>query len=298
VLVFSTGELTLGTFLGKKDDAEGRKKRLVDIAAEIRPGSSFETIPSGEITEAGARFYGATARYHGAVGEKWQQYLVNLGPAMIREQLHMERSAWMALPELADLVANTRHPQTRSVVKRFALMAAALRMAIKAHLLPWKVTSADAAIAACARRWAETRGDLDASGEVLRAVNRIRTALNATLSSRFVRLQKNDAGKYVLDELNTDELAGYLKDDRILIRPAAWSQLCAGSDGAAVVEYLRARGWLIPGETPGKPKKERIGEKQSERFYVLQHSFLSSGTGNGERGQRGEEDERSDEEAN
>ncbi len=283
VLVFSTGEKSLGAFLGRKDDAEGRKKRLVDVPAEVMPGTSFETIASDQIHKEGARFYSATARLHGAVGEKWQQHLVNLGPAAIREQLDAARNAWLALPEV-EAIAASAHPQVHSVVRRFALMAAALRMAIAARLLPWSVTSADAGILGCASRWAEQRGDLGVSGEVLRAVGRMRTAISATLNERFVPLHKNAKGEHVPTTVVMPELLdGYVKDDRILLRPEAWSRLCAECDAAAVAEHLREKGWLIPGETAGKPRKERIGKKQPERFYVLRRSFLS-GTGNGERG--------------
>jgi putative DNA primase/helicase len=285
VLVFSTGEKSLGAFLGRQDDAEGRKKRLVDVPAEIAPGTSFETIAPEQIVEAGRRFYSATARLHGAVGEKWQQHLVNLGPASIQEQLNAARSAWLALPEVETIAAKA-HPQVRSVVRRFALMAAALRMAIAARLLPWSVANADAGILACASRWAEQRGDLGVSGEVLRTVARMRTTINAALSERFVHLQKNTKGEHIAaTEVMPDLLDGYVKDDdRILLRPEAWFRLCDGCDAAAVAEHLRERGWLIPGETAGKPRKERIGKKQPQRFYVLRRSFLLSGTGNGERG--------------
>ena len=49
----------------------------------------------------------------------------------------------------------------RAVVNRFALYAAALRMAIAAGLLPWTVDSSDAGILACMQRWAAQRGNVD-----------------------------------------------------------------------------------------------------------------------------------------
>src|SRR5207244_2282833 len=78
VLVFSTGEKSVAEFLGKKDDAEGRRRRLVDIPAEVQPGSAFETIPPHQVDAAAAKFYPAADRLHGAVGEAWQRHLVNL----------------------------------------------------------------------------------------------------------------------------------------------------------------------------------------------------------------------------
>jgi hypothetical protein len=71
VLLFSTGEKSLGVFLGNTGDEAGRRKRLVDVPAEVIPGTSFETIASDRIGEAAERFYSATQRLHGAVGLEW-----------------------------------------------------------------------------------------------------------------------------------------------------------------------------------------------------------------------------------
>ena len=77
-------------------------------------------------------------RHHGAVGREWQRHLVNVGPDKIKAELHEHREAFLALPEVV-AVTTKAHPQVRAVVNRFALHAAALRMAIAAGLLPWTV---------------------------------------------------------------------------------------------------------------------------------------------------------------
>jgi uncharacterized protein (DUF927 family) len=48
VLVLSTGEKSLVQFIGKSLQ-EGARKRLVDVPAEVQPGSAFETIPHDRI---------------------------------------------------------------------------------------------------------------------------------------------------------------------------------------------------------------------------------------------------------
>src|SRR5215471_6131186 len=54
VLVFSTGEKSLAQFIGS-DLQEGARKRLVDIPAEVQPGTAFETIPPDQIHVEGKR---------------------------------------------------------------------------------------------------------------------------------------------------------------------------------------------------------------------------------------------------
>jgi hypothetical protein len=95
-------------------------------------------------------------RQHGAVGQDWQRYLVEIGPDKIKAELHEHREAFLTLPEVVAVAAKA-HPQVRAVVNRFALHAAALRMASAAGLLPWTIEEADAGIAACMGRWAAQR---------------------------------------------------------------------------------------------------------------------------------------------
>ena len=99
-------------------------------------------------------------RQHGAVGLAWQRHLVGLGPDKIKVDLDRHRETFSALPEVV-AVEEKAHPQVRAVVNCFALLAAALRMAIEAGLLPWTIESADAGIVACMSRWVAQRGNLD-----------------------------------------------------------------------------------------------------------------------------------------
>jgi hypothetical protein len=135
VLVLSTGEKSLVVFLGARDDAEGRRTRLVDVLAEVAPGTALETVPPQQVVDTARTLYAALKNYHGAVGLAWQQHLVDLGEAKIRSQVEGYRTAWLAHSAVKDL-ENQAHPQVRSVIHRFGLMVAALRMAIEAGLLP------------------------------------------------------------------------------------------------------------------------------------------------------------------
>jgi hypothetical protein len=51
-------------------------------------------------------------------------------------------------------IYNAARPHERSVIDRFATVAAACRMAIEAELLSWTIEDSDADIEACVTRWA------------------------------------------------------------------------------------------------------------------------------------------------
>src|SRR5262245_56579245 len=192
VLVLSTGEKSLTEFIGKSLQ-EGARKRLVDVPAEVQPGSAFETIPREQIHIESKRLFDAMKRQHGAVGRDWQRHLVDIGPDKFKGELHQHRAAFLALPEVVAVAAKA-HPQVRAVVNRFALHAAALRMAITAGLLPWTVEEADMGIVACMGRWVLQRGNLDIAGEVVRAAREVERKLAAGLWETVLKYTKNQGG--------------------------------------------------------------------------------------------------------
>jgi uncharacterized protein (DUF927 family) len=271
VLVFSTGEKSLAQFIGPSLQ-EGARKRLVDVPAEVQPGSAFETIPRDQIHVEGKRFFDAVKRQHGAVGLAWQRHLVELGPAKIKADLDRHRGYFLVLPEVVAVVEKA-HPQVHAVVNRFALYVAALRMAIAAGLLPWSVTQADAGIVACMSRWVAQRGNVDTAGEIVRAARQIERELATAIeTSRFVRLHKTSNGWNSTTEAD-ETIDGYLKGDRVLIRPKAWHQLCVGCDDLAehLAEHLCRMGKLIP-DNAGKTSRKETVLGKAGRYYVWRNT--------------------------
>jgi putative DNA primase/helicase len=277
LLALSTGEKSLGECVGRSLQ-EGARKRLVDIPAEIQPGSAFETIPREAIHNASKGLFDAMKSHHGAVGRDWQRYLVHIGPDQIEAQLHQHRKAFAALPEIIDVVIKA-HPQVRAVVNRFALYAAALRMAIAAELLPWSVEEADAGIVACMQRWVTQRGNLDTAGEVVRAARQIERELVSGLRDRFIHIRRSGSKWMPVSEADefrqrTPELFdGYVKPDRILVRPEAWRRYCNGFDPADIARHFQQRGALIA-DNHGVSKSEQVIGKTG-RFYVLTQAVLT-----------------------
>jgi hypothetical protein len=103
------------------------------------------------------------------------------------------RDEWLRLPAVAAVRAKASN-QVHSILNRFALVAAALRMAIEAKLLPWSIDETDRGVAACMARCLGSRnGRLDLTGEVLGAVEQIRVILAADLHGRFIHQRVIDA---------------------------------------------------------------------------------------------------------
>jgi putative DNA primase/helicase len=147
ILGISTGEPTMEQYLssgGEKVPA-GLKVRLVDVPAEVQPDSAFETCPREQIEELGKRFYPLTMELHGAIGRGWLQHLVELGEEKIAALIQCHRNEWLKLPAVAAVRAKSSN-QVHSILNRFALVAAALRMGIEANLLPWGVNDTDVGI--------------------------------------------------------------------------------------------------------------------------------------------------------
>jgi putative DNA primase/helicase len=291
ILGISTGEPTMEQYLssgGEKVPA-GLKVRLVDVPAEVQPDSAFETCPRQQIEELGKRFYPLAMELHGAVGRGWLQHLVELGEEKIAALIQYHRKEWLKLPAVAAVRAKSSN-QVQSILNRFALVAAALRMGIEANLLPWNSNDTDIGIALCtARCLANRNGRLDLAGEVLGAVEQIRTILAANLHGRFIHLRINSEGglEYTnhSDASKRDTL-GYVKEGRILVEPTAWrSVLCAGYDPNKTAQHLKTEKLLLADEVGGKlQRKEKVlrGEESvGGRFYVLDPKIVDDAAGTG-----------------
>jgi hypothetical protein len=281
VLVTSTGELPLAEFIPNVQP--GQLVRLVDIPAQVQAQSAFETIAENDIDAAAKRFYGATKKFHGAVGIDWLRYLVAQAPEQFRIDLQAQSARFFALPEV-DEIRRRAMPQVKTVVNRFALIAAALAMAIGAGILPWSVEDSDAGIVACMRRWVRQRGNIDVAGEVLRAVRQRQQLLAVTLQDRFIHLRveqrrlvpatASERRKLAM----ADQFDGYVKHaedgTRILVKPDVFNGWWRECDADAVKKHLLQAGLLIPGAKE-MPRAEKVSSgRPAARFYVLAATFI------------------------
>ena len=140
-----------------------------------------------------------------------------------------------------------------------------------------------------ARCLTSRNGRLDLTGEVIGAIEQIRTILAADLHGRFIHLRIDDDGKLEYanpaDATKRDTL-GYVKNGRILVEPTAWrSVLCAGYDPVKTAKHLKTEGLLMADEAGGKlQSKEKVlraGDVRTARFYVLDLKILDDAADTG-----------------
>jgi uncharacterized protein (DUF927 family) len=152
---FSTGEEAMVSFLTRTGVrvTDGMRTRFADVPAAVQAGSVFEKFSADQIPGLGRKFYPLVSKLYGAVGDTWLQYLVDIGPEQITTAVNHYQEGFRARSKVQALYA-VAAPYQRSVIDRFATVAAACRMAIDAGLL-WKNADTDADIEACLLRWAE-----------------------------------------------------------------------------------------------------------------------------------------------
>ena len=217
---------------------------------------------------------------HGAPGRDWQMWLVELGAVKIKERIDRERLAFLALPQVQGIERRAQ-PQLRSIIRRFALYAASLHMAIEANVLPWSIEEADVGLIACLERWVKQRGNTDAAAARARFMADLMRKLADDLSDCFIHIQKVK-GRFVpatdadlaKQQKSPEAYDGYLKDSLVLIRPEAWVKRCAGADPMEIARYFHARGILLASEKDGKFSKTVQTIGRSERFYVVRRTAL------------------------
>ena len=120
------------------------------------------------------------------------------------------------------------------------------------------------------------RGNLDTAGEVVRAAREIERRLVASLQGRFIHIRRS--GQKWMPASETDEFRqrtpelfdGYVKPDRVLVRPEAWRRYCAGFDPGEIARHFQRRGVLI---ADGSRAEQVIGKV--ERFYALSRAALT-----------------------
>ena len=160
LLFLSTGETTLGDKLaevGKRAKA-GQEVRLINISADAGAGLGvFEDLhgsPSaGDFAE---HLKAATLRCYGAPSRRFLEVLTKRhaeNPGAVSAFVHRTRNEFFAQHLPADA-----SPQVRSICTRFALIAAAGRLATAFGITGWPADEASRGVGKCFRAWLDQRG--------------------------------------------------------------------------------------------------------------------------------------------
>jgi uncharacterized protein (DUF927 family) len=186
---FSTGEEAMVDFLRRNQQrvTDGMRTRFADIPGEVQRGSVFEKFSADEVPGLGRKYYPLLGRLHGAVGDAWLQVLVDMGTEQIKAEVHEHQQEFRERPQVQALY-QIALPYQRSVIDRFATLAAACRMAINKIGLPWDSEDTDAAIEACISRWAKYDRRLDQVAAAIIAFTDGRPSWQGTASELLSQL--------------------------------------------------------------------------------------------------------------
>ncbi len=268
----------------------GQLVRVIDIPAEVQPGSVYESVPGipAEIAKVCEQIYRDTLEHYGWAGLEWQQCLVNLQSGEIKTKVRQFKQRWCALDRVKKIIT-TIPPEYESVVGGFALISAALVMAGEAGITPstWTREATDEAVAACLQRWADML--TKAEHQLLKKI------VDGLRNGRYIHIHKVMAGSvttFVPKPEDADDFAkwnglitdgvrdGFVKIEkggvqrRVLIARATFESLCGGRQQAReLAQRFLERGWLDR-DADHLTKNETIADGKTLRCYVLRAGFV------------------------
>ena len=182
LLFLSAGEVGLAAHMaeGGKRARAGQELRMCDTAAEVAPGTIFETTHDHEGGAAFAQYLaGATEANHGHAGREWLRWCVDHADEL-RDDVRggIERLA-------AQWVADGASGQVHRVGRRFALAAVAGELATDAGLAGWPQGEATTAARACFEAWLAARAGGQGDAETAQMLAQVRRWLQLNGAGRF-----------------------------------------------------------------------------------------------------------------
>ncbi len=249
---------------GRKAKA-GQEVRLANIPAEAGHGI-FEALHGHEPAALANKLRELTNRYHGAVGRRWLELLVENRGEELRETIAQG---------VRDFVNEAAPPgseaQVIRVARRFGLAAVAGELATAWGLTGWKQDEAEDACKRCFAAWLADFGA--GSHEEQRILEQARGFMEQHLS-RFARFDAT--------EIDTPNLAGFIRQqgerkELLVLRKPFAEEVAKGFRKAAVIEVLKKHRILLPGkeEAAQRVKLKAFGEG-THGVYVL--AFPEDGT--------------------
>jgi putative DNA primase/helicase len=263
VVVLTTGEVPVQAVIesaGRRARG-GQLVRMVDIPATSSGGSGIIRDSQGqEPAEFVHRLKRACATYYGTAGPAFVRSLCEQGSTAElckRVQREVEEAHRLLLPSGAA-------PEVSRVVRRFALVLVAGRLATEAGVLPFSADDVGKAVRLVLRRWLDVHGQ----GPTERAVEQLRAFI---LRNEARIRDRKDATQVVRD------LAGYRDRDRglFLLTQEGAKEALDGFAVQDVMRYLLSRDWLHVNEGDRLLSGHRIaGIDRVVRRYAVRAALV------------------------
>jgi uncharacterized protein (DUF927 family) len=274
VLTLSTGETPAQAVI----EAEGRRARagqlvrMVDVPATGEDGGMVRDshgMTAADFVHAMKR---ACAAHYGTAGPAFVRALraehadAQALAGAVRERLDAAEAGLMP-PGASDEMAR--------VVRRFALVAVAGRLAALAGILPYSQEEVTAAVTKAISRW---RGTLHQVNDLERALAQLRDFVLRNREARFRALDVPAPGDTPpVNQPVVRDLAGYIDAGQglYLFTPEGFREALVGYSSSDVARHLGQRGWLVRNEDERLSSKHRVpGFADPIRLYAVRAAFL------------------------
>jgi putative DNA primase/helicase len=276
LLFVSAGEVTLADHAqtaGKRTKG-GAEVRLLNIEADAGTGLGlFEKIHRAESADAFARqLKDAAKRFYGSPLRTYLDSIAGTRAAVEKWVLSFQ----------AEFVGRHVPPGASGEVlraaQRFALIAAAGRLATDAGITGWEQSEAESAAALCLQSWIACRGTTGA-GDAEAAVNQVRRFIEANGASRFQTLRhcaidSSEDNQFVVNRAGFRRQTGNGETEYLVLRETFKTDVCVGFDYRLVARVLSDRGFLDC-QPPDLTKRVRLpGNLGLIRAFCIKASIL------------------------
>lgn len=299
LLFLSAGEIGLAAHMaeGGKRLRTGQELRMVDLPAEVTPGTMFETTHGHE---GGSPFAMHLAKLceaqHGEAGLAWVRWCVD----RLDSLRHRTRDASEQLA--AKWLTEASSGQVHRVARRFALVAVAGQLASEAGITGWPPAEAVWAARQCFEAWRSARTGGDGNAEEALMLGQVRRWLQLNGAGRFTwwhralddrapdkglragfRLMVSPEGKPIKKDSDhqmeygeTISAADAEKStvDYFVFPEVFEAEACDGFDKHAVLRVLRAAGHLVPDKGRPFDCKPRLPGLGPTRCYRIKASIF------------------------
>ena len=273
LLLLSTGEIGFAQKLAEAGirSHAGQEVRIAEIPADAGAGlGAFENLHGMGSGDAFARGVTASAKANqGHAAMRWLE-AISRDPVEVGAQIEAFRAEWLQLH-----VPAGSDGQVSRVAGRFALVAAAGKLATLLGILPWPENEAERAAATCFAAWLDHRGG-SGSAELRDGVAAVRLFLENHGSSRFEPAWNTEER-----DIRTVNRAGFRRAEsngkgwHYYVLPTVWrDEVCKGRDAQAIARHLVEKGWLQPDGKGHPSRTQSISGYGEPRIYHIKPEFM------------------------
>lgn len=268
--ILSSGEIGIAAKIreGRGTVKQGQIVRIIDLPADAGKGLGvFENIHgAANAAEFANTLKAAALKHYGVAGDAFLREITE-NVDEVREYVSRRIKALMEQWGI-----DGDNGQVSRVAHRLAIVVAAGELARDKLDLPWGEEEVETAVYACFNAWLESR-DGSGAGEIMDAIHKLRSVIDAHGEARFLNLDKLDEGKE--PRIPVRDLLGYRfsKNEAVIwaFTESAWKETMQGvADLRFIERELYSRGIIqVTLSLLNKENRHRFAKKIDGRTCRL-----------------------------